>query len=86
MKLEHLSLILGLTKSELKKRLELGLIDQQILNRQINEYSNDIRLDVLCDAWQFRHDFEQIDKYETQEKIAAADEIVASQTQKELNS
>jgi len=84
MKLEHMSLILGLTKSELKKRLELGLIDQQILNQQINEYSNDIRLDALCDAWQFRHDFEQIDKYETQDKLAQENKSESNSISKDL--
>lgn len=68
MKLEHMSLILGLTKNELKKRLELGLIDPQILNRQISEYSNDIKLEALCDSWSSRQDFEQIDKYEIEFK------------------
>jgi len=69
MKLEHLSLIMGLTKSELKKRLELGQIDPQLLNQQVSEYSNDLKLDALCDAWNFRYDFEQIDKYEAQNRM-----------------
>ncbi len=64
MKLEHMSLILGLTKTELKKRLELGIIDHQILNRQINENSNDLKLNALCDSWQEHQSFEQIDKYD----------------------
>jgi len=86
MKLEHLSLILGLTKTELKKRLELGLIDQQLLNKQVSEYSNDIRLDALCDAWQFRHDFEQIDKYEAQDKMTQETDSESSNSDRDLNS
>ncbi len=62
MKLEHMSLILGLTKSELKKRLDIGLLDPQILNRQINEYSDEIKLDALCDSWMSHKKFDQVDQ------------------------
>ena len=40
MKLEHMSLILGLTKSELKKRLDMGLLDPQILINYSSETTN----------------------------------------------
>ncbi len=62
MKLEHMSLILGLTRTELKKRLDMGLLDPEILNHQINEYSNDIKLDSLCDSWLGRKTFDQVDQ------------------------
>ncbi len=62
MKLEHMSLILGLTRTELKKRLDAGLLDPEILNQQINEYSNDIKLDSLCDSWLGRKTFDQVDQ------------------------
>lgn len=66
MKLEHLSLIMGLTKTELKRRLELGQIDQQILNRQVSEYSQELKLDALCDSWTELQNVEQFDRYDQQ--------------------
>lgn len=70
MKLEHLSLILGLTKNELKRRLDLGQIDLQILNRQISEYSQELKLDALCDSWtelsRELKNVEQFDRYDRQ--------------------
>lgn len=63
MKLEHLSLILGLTKTELKRRLDLGQIDPQILNRQVSEYSQELKLDALCDSWTELKNVEQFDRY-----------------------
>ena len=66
MKLEHLSLILGLTKTELKRRLDLGQIDPQILNRQVSEYSQELKLDALCDSWTELKNVEQFDRYDRQ--------------------
>lgn len=66
MKLEHLSLVLGLTKNELKRRLELGQIDPQILNKQVSEYSKDIKLNSLCDSWTELKNIEQYDRYDQQ--------------------
>ena len=77
MKLEHLSLIMGLTKSELKKRIELGLIDPQLLNIQLSDYSTDLKLDALCDSWRDRDGFEQVDKFEVTEKIQLNSELKA---------
>jgi len=64
MKLEHLSLIMGLTKNELKRRLELGQIDPQTLNRQVSEYSQGLKLDALCDSWTELKNIEQFDRFE----------------------
>lgn len=64
MKLEHLSLVLGLTKNELKRRLELGQIDQQILNRQVSEYSQGLKLNALCDSWTELKNIDQYDRYD----------------------
>ncbi len=50
MELKHLSLILGLTKSELKKRLELGQLDIELLNRQISERAEELKLDALLES------------------------------------
>lgn len=64
MKLEHLSLILGLTKTELRRRMELGQIDPQILKRQVSEYSKELKLDALCDSWTELKNHEQFDRYQ----------------------
>jgi PleD family two-component response regulator len=64
MKLEHLSLIMGLTKAELKRRMELGQIDTQMLNRQVSEYSQELKLDALCDSWTELKNHEQFDRYQ----------------------
>lgn len=64
MKIEHLSLILGLTRTELKRRIELGQIDPQILNRQVSEYAADLKLNALCDSWKDMQNIEQYDRYE----------------------
>lgn len=74
MKLEHLSLVLGLTKTELKRRLELGLIDPQILNRQVSEYSESLKLDALCDSLhekntQNKDSAETLDRYQVRQII-----------------
>ncbi|AZZ37688.1 hypothetical protein CIK05_13075 [Bdellovibrio sp. qaytius] len=66
MKLEHLSLVLGLTKNELKRRLELGQIDPQFLNKQVSEYSQELKLDALCDSWVELRNVEQFDRYDKQ--------------------
>lgn len=66
MKLEHLSLILGLTKTELQRRLDLGQIDPQILNRQVSEYSQELKLNALCDTWTELKNVEQFDRYDRQ--------------------
>ena len=51
-----MSLILGLTKSELKKRLELGQLDLELLNRQINERSEAVKLEALLESKNFELD------------------------------
>lgn len=67
MKLEHLSLILGLTKNELRRRLELGLIDAEVLNKQVSEYSRHLKLDALCDSWHEKQKImNEIDPYQLQ--------------------
>jgi hypothetical protein len=56
---KNLHLHLGLTRTELRKRLELGLIDPQILNTQINESSKELKLNALCESWIESHSVEQ---------------------------
>ncbi len=54
---------LGLTRTELKKRLSMGLIDPQILNNQINESSKELKLNALCESWIEANSMEQVDKH-----------------------
>lgn len=60
--LSNLHLHLGLTRAELRRRLELGLIDPQILKLQINDYSNELKLEALCTQWLETHSEDQVDK------------------------
>jgi hypothetical protein len=61
--LKNLHLHMGLTRTELKRRLDLGLIDPQILNSQVHEFSQELKLDALCESWIESHSMEQVDKY-----------------------
>jgi hypothetical protein len=54
---------LGLTRSELKKRLEMGLIDPEVLNRQIHESAKELKLNALCERWIDQNFVDQIDKH-----------------------
>lgn len=64
MKLEYLHLYLGLTRAELKRRIELGQLDFHAIESQINDQSDEIKLQALCDRWLDRHrQDEQVDKY-----------------------
>ena len=60
---KNLHLHLGLTRTELKKRLELGLIDPQILNSQVHEFSHELKLNALCESWIEANSMEQVDKH-----------------------
>jgi hypothetical protein len=51
MKSENLHLYLGLTRNELKRRLELGLLDPQALKSQVEDYSSEIKLQALSEQW-----------------------------------
>ncbi len=63
MQFKNLHLLLGLTRTELKKRLKQGLIDPHILNNQIHDSSNELKLDALCESWIESHSMEQVDKF-----------------------
>lgn len=54
---------MGLTRTELKCRLDLGLIDPQVLNSQVHEFSQELKLDALCESWIESHSMEQVDKH-----------------------
>ena len=56
----NIHLFLGLTRKELKKRLSLGLIDPHLLTQQLNDYSEEIKLDALCEHWIEEHAADQV--------------------------
>ncbi len=58
---KYLHLYLGLTRTELKRRLELGLIDSKALESQISDYSLDLKLNALTEQWLSDHQREQIE-------------------------
>lgn len=57
----YLHLYLGLTRTELKRRLELGLIDSKAIQSQIADYSLDLKLNALTEQWLADHQREQIE-------------------------
>ncbi len=61
METKYLHLYLGLTKTELKRRLELGLIDSKAIESQIADYSLDLKLNALTEQWLSDHQREQIE-------------------------
>lgn len=55
---------MGLTRSELKRRLEMGKLDFHAIESQIADQSEEIKLQALCDQWlQTHQQDEQVDKY-----------------------
>lgn len=56
----NIHLYLGLTRTELKKRLSLGLIDPHLLTQQLNDYSAEIKLEALCEQWIEQHAADQV--------------------------
>ncbi len=61
MNTNYLHLYLGLTRTELKRRLELGLIDSKAIESQISDYSLDLKLNALTEQWLADHKREQIE-------------------------
>jgi hypothetical protein len=57
----YLHLYLGLTRTELKRRLELGLIDSKAIQSQIADYCLDLKLNALTEQWLADHQREQIE-------------------------
>ena len=58
----NIHLHLGLTRRELKKRLLLGELDAQLLKSQLTQYSEEMKLDALCECWIEEHAAEQVEK------------------------
>lgn len=65
--LNYAHLHLGLTRTELKRRLELGQLDPQVLKAQLDQYSREIRLEVLSEKWIESKSLDQVDKFQTTE-------------------
>jgi hypothetical protein len=62
----NIHLYLGLTRTELKKRLSLGLVDPHLLKQQLNDYSEDIKLDALCEQWIEQNAADQVSRDQVQ--------------------
>ena len=65
----YLHLYLGLTRTELKRRLELGLIDSKALEVQISDYSLELKLTALTEQWLSDHQREQIENDDLELRI-----------------
>lgn len=65
----YLHLYLGLTRTELKRRLELGLIDSKAIESQVSDYSLDLKLNALTEQWLADHQREQIETDDIEMKI-----------------
>lgn len=74
MKLDYLHLYLGLTRAELKRRLQLGQLDFHAIKSQIHDQSEEIKLQALCDQWLEAHkQDDQVDKYDDLESDLTAE-------------
>jgi hypothetical protein len=56
-------LLLGLTRKELQRRMHTGQIDPQILKAQIEQNSQETKLDAICEKWMSLRSLEQVDKF-----------------------
>ena len=60
-------LYLGLTRKELARRLQLGLINPEILKSQLDQNVQDLKLEALCEKYIQMQSLEQVDKYSATE-------------------
>lgn len=65
--MNYAHLYLGLTRRELKRRLELGQIDPEILKAQLDQNSRELKLDALSERWIELKALDQVDKFEPTE-------------------
>lgn len=56
-------LLLGISREELKRRVSNGQIDPQLLKFQLEQNSNEIKLDSLCEKRIHLNSLEQTDKF-----------------------
>ena len=61
--MNYAHLYLGLTRRELKRRLELGQIDPEILKAQLDQNSRELKLDALSERWIELKSLDQVDKF-----------------------
>lgn len=59
-KIAHLHL--GISRQELQRRLNSGQVDLQILKAQINQNSQETKLEALCEKWIDLQALDQFDK------------------------
>jgi hypothetical protein len=65
--MRYAHLHLGLTRQELKRRLDLGQIDPEILRTQLDQYSRELKLDALSEKWIELNALDQVDKFDPTE-------------------
>ncbi len=65
--LEHARLCLGITKKELRRRIELGQIDTHLIKSQLNHYSHELKREALTEKWLNLNAMDQVDKFHSAE-------------------
>ncbi|MBC7421791.1 MAG: hypothetical protein H7328_13770 [Bdellovibrio sp.] len=60
-------LYLGLTRQELARRMALGQINPQLLNAQLDQNAQEVKLEAMCEKWIQMQSLEQVDKYTASE-------------------
>lgn len=61
--MNYAHLYLGLTRQELKRRLELGQLDPQILKAQLEQNQRELKLEALSERWIELKSLDQVDKF-----------------------
>lgn len=56
-------LLLGLSRQELQRRLSSGQIDPLILKAQIDQNSQEMKLETDCEKWIELNSLDQFDKF-----------------------
>lgn len=56
-------LLLGLSRQEIQRRLSSGQLDPQILKAQIEQNSQELKLEAGCEKWIELNSLEQADKF-----------------------
>ena len=61
--LKYAHLRMGITRSELQRRLISGQIDMQIIKSQLDENSREMKLDVRSEIFLEQKSLDQVDKF-----------------------
>ncbi len=56
-------LLLGLSRQEIQRRLTSGQLDPQVLKAQIEQNSQELKLEVFCEKCIDMNSLDQIDKF-----------------------